>query len=55
MTIAEFIKELETKSSEANVLDKEIISIGTGMNTTDNYYVVKTKEKAIEIVYQSCK
>lgn len=54
MTIKGFIKELEAKAKETGALDKDIISIGTGMNTTDNYYVIKTKDTAIQIVYNIC-
>lgn len=54
MTIKDFIKELEAKAKEAGTLDKDIISIGTGMNTTDNYYVINTKDAAIQIIYNTC-
>lgn len=43
MTVREFIKELETQAMNNGVIDEEIISIGTGQNQDEHFYIISTE------------
>ena len=44
MTVREFIKELETQAMKNDVMDENIISIGTGQNQEEHFYIISTED-----------